>query len=139
MIPGKATPGGITMSDRKRRAKRAPRSPEPEHAPKDSVKSKHPVGIDNRNESTRRYGDLEPDGYTRHLHGNREGEFQSGGKANPELPIEESAPMKEAPFRKGKDTREVPPDSFGGRTFDDLLGDHDIIDDMLKGPPEKRT
>ncbi len=126
------------MSDRKKRAKRSKPNLESEHPATDAVKSQHPTGIDNCNESTRRYGNLEPEGYTRHVHGNREGEFQSGGKAKPELPIEESAPMKEARFRKDKDTRAVPPDSFGGRTFDDLPGDHDIVDDLLKPPAEKR-
>ncbi len=102
-------------------------------------KPKSGIGIDNRNESTRRYGDLEPEGYTRHAHADREGEYQRGGKAPTELPIEESSPMKEARFRKDKDKREIPPDKFGGRTFDDLPGDHDIVDDLLKRPPTQGT
>jgi hypothetical protein len=104
-------------------------------APSQGEPSRSPTGIDNRNESTRRYGGLEPEGYTRHLHGNREGEFQSGGKAKPEMPVEEGAPMKDARFRHESDKRAVPSDQFGGRTRDDLPGDHDIIDDLLKKPP----
>jgi hypothetical protein len=97
--------------------------------------SKQGVGIDNRNESTRRYGNLEPEGYTRHSHGNREGEYQRGGKAPSEVPIERGEPMKEARFRNDDDKRAVPPDQFGGRTFDDVPGDRDIVDDLLRNPP----
>ena len=121
------------MTDRKNRSKS--RNLREETAKPETPKPKQPIGIDNRGESTRRYGGLEPEGYTRHFHGNREGEFQSGGKQQPELPIEESSPMKEARFRKDKDQRAVPSDQFGGRTFDDLPGDHDIADNLLKRPP----
>ncbi len=123
------------MGDKRKQTKQPTTQPSEKPTPPDAPKSKEGVGIDNRNESTRRYGNLEPEGYTRHSHGNREGVYQNGGKATSELPIEASAPMKEARFRKDDDKRAVPPDPFGGRTFDDLPGDHDIVDDLLKNPP----
>jgi hypothetical protein len=43
--------------------------------------------------------------------------------------------MKDVRFRKDRNKREVPPDQFGGRTFDDMPGAHDIGDDLLKRPP----
>ena len=120
------------MGDKKKRSQ-----PKSNERPEQREPSPPPpaVGIDNRNESTRRYGNLEPEGYTRHSHGNREGEFQQGGKSPSELPLEENAPMKEARYRKDEDKRAVPPDTFGGRTFDDVPGDRDIVDDLLKNPP----
>lgn len=123
------------MNDRKKKsATSRPNPSAPQESNKDSA-TKEPTGIDNRAESVRRYGKLEPEGYTRHVHGDREGEFQRGGKINPELPTEEGAPFKEARFRKEKDKRAVPSDQFGGKTFNDLPGDHDIADDLLKKPP----
>jgi hypothetical protein len=91
-----------------------------------------PVGIDNRNESNRRYGELEPEGYSRHAHGNREGEFQRGGKAEPDVPVEQSAPMKEARYRNEQGEERVTPDQYGGKTFDTQPGDRDITDDLTK-------
>lgn len=87
--------------------------------------------------------------YIRHQHGNREGEYQEGGKASSEAPLEEIAPMKDARFRKEEDksrvkeTRlrkeldksRVPTDAYGGRTFDAQPGDRDIVDDLLKKRP----
>lgn len=123
------------MGDRKKRSKQPTSEPNGKHVPDGAQRAKQGVGIDNRNESTRRYGNLEPERYTRHSHGNREGEYQQGGKAPSELPIEENAPMKEARFRKDEDKRAVPSDQFGGRTFDDVPGDRDIVDDLLRNPP----
>lgn len=100
-------------------------------------RKRRPVGIDNRNESTRRYGDLEPEGYARHQHGNREGEYQKGGKAPSELPVEESSPMKDARFRSEEDKAKVAPDEYGGRTFDSQPGDRDIVEGQLDKKPPK--
>ena len=123
------------MSSPKKQSKRSQAKPKEDKrgniAPKPPTWS---VGIDNRNESTRRYGKLEPEGYTRHVHGNREGEFQSGGKPRAELPLEEGSPMKEARFRKDPDKRALPPDQFGGRTYDSLPGDRDIVGCVRKKP-----
>ena len=125
--------------DKKKKQRSTSTTPQEKADPSSVVPlEQHPqssVGIDNRNESTRRYGELEPEGYSRHLHGNREGEFQAGGKGPVETPIEEGAPMKEVRYRKQRDKRAVRTDRFGGRTYNDLPGDHDIVDDILKKPP----
>ncbi len=102
-------------------------------------RKRSPVGIDNRNESTRRYGGLEPEGYARHQHGNREGEYQQGGKGVSELPVEEGAPMKDARFRSQEDKSKVGPDEYGGRSFDSQPGDRDIVEGQLDKKPRETS
>lgn len=104
---------------------------------------KTPVGIDNRRESIKRYGTLEPEGYIRHSHGDREGEYQDGGEIERESPIDENAPVSEARFgprkkarlRRDKFKDKIPTGLYGGKTFNDVPGDRDIVDDLLKKPP----
>ena len=90
------------------------------------------AGIDNRGESTRRYGGLEPEGYTRHLHGNREGEYQEGGKPLPDLPIEGSAPLKDVRYRKDRNQRRREGEQYGDSGFVGQGDEPDLTDEITK-------
>jgi hypothetical protein len=98
--------------------------------------SRSGVGIDNRDASAKRYESLEPENYTRHVHGDREGEFQQGGKSKPDLPLETGAPMPDVRFRKdAKKADESAGEQYGGRTAFSHPGDRDISGAARKKPP----
>lgn len=93
---------------------------------------KTPPGIDNRGESTRRYGKLEPEGYTRHVHGNREGEYQKGGKPNSEVPVEESTPFRDVRYRKDPNHRRWEEEEYSEKRFSGQGDEPDLTDEITK-------